>query len=134
MKDHVASHEVTSSYKKSLASKPKKRKLQEPQDAAQPKQPRLNSFHVYCRAFRETKKQQFPQLDMLGINQKLREDWHKLTPAEKETFKPSTEAVPDAITPSTTASTTPVTLPTPDSVVPAVPVAQPEAGQMTIAK
>ena len=134
MKDHVASHEVTTSYKKSLASKPKKRKPQESQDTAPPKQPRLNSFHVYCRAFRETKKQQFPQLDMLGINQKLREDWHKLTPAEKEAFKPSTETVPEVIAPSTTTSATPVSLPTPANEIPAVSVAHPEAGQMTIAK
>ena len=64
---------------------------------AQPIQPRLNSFKMYCRAFRETKKQQFSQLNMLGFNRKLWEDWHKLTPTEKVAFKPSTETVPEAI-------------------------------------
>ena len=132
MRDHVASHEVTSSYKKNLASKPKKRKAQEPEDNSQPKQPRLNSFHVYCRAFRENMKQQFPQLDMLGINQKLRDNWHKLTPAEKEAFKPVTEAVAVDVIPSVPPVIVPP--PTQDNIVPTVPVPQPEGGQMTIAK
>ena len=29
----------------------------------------------------------FPQLSMLGINQKLREHWHSLTQEEKNTYK-----------------------------------------------
>ena len=121
LKDHLESHDVTTSYKNGLVTKTKtkskKRKLTETQ--GDPVQPRLNSYLVYCRAFRETKKQQFPQLDMIGINQKLREDWHKLITAEKEAFKPTSTA--EEIAP---------TAPT----VPAPTRADIERGQMTILK
>ena len=57
---------------------------------------------------------------MIGINQKLSEDWHKLTPAEKEAFKPSSTAAQIA----PTAPTVPA---------PTVP-AEVGKGQMTILK
>ena len=76
LKDHIASHEMSSSYKNSLTSKSKKRKLNEANEANERsgKNPRLNSFIVFCRTFREAKKTEFPQLNMLAINAKLRED------------------------------------------------------------
>ena len=80
---------MSASYKNSLAlkSKGKKRKNQEEADNRGQKNPRLNSFQIFCRAFREAKKLQFPQLNMLGINEKLREDWHKLSQSEKDAYK-----------------------------------------------
>ena len=86
LKDHVASHEMSSSYKNSLTSKTKKRKLNEADERSK-KNPRLNSFIVFCKTFREAKKSEFPQLNMLVINAKLREDWHKLSQSEKDAFK-----------------------------------------------
>ena len=120
LKDHLESHDVTTSYKNGLVTKTKSKKRKLTETQGDPVQPRLNSFHVYCRAFREAKKQQFPQLDMIGINQKLSEDWHKLTPAEKEAFKPSSTAAQIA----PTAPTVPA---------PTVP-AEVGKGQMTILK
>ena len=86
LKDHIASHEMSSSYKNSLTSKTKKRKLNETDERSN-KNPRLNSFIVFCRTFREAKKHEFPQLNMLAINAKLREDWHKLSQSEKDAYK-----------------------------------------------
>ena len=120
LKDHLESHDVTTSYKNGLVTKTKSKKRKLTETQSDPVQPRLNSFHVYCRAFREAKKQQFPQLDMIGINQKLSEDWHKLTPAEKEAYKPSSTAAQIA----PTAPTVPA---------PTVP-AEVGKGQMTILK
>ena len=89
-KDHATSHEITDSYKNGLVAKTKGKKKKAATDPEAPDKPRLNSFHIYCRAFREAKKLEFPQLNMLGINSKLRDDWRNLSQTEKEAFKPNT--------------------------------------------
>ena len=51
----------------------------------------------------------FPNLNMLGINEKLRDDWRKLTQAEKAAYKPApTSALPVASVSTSTTSITEV--------------------------
>ena len=59
LKNHLESHELGAIYKLGLnKTKSKKRKQSESEDPAS-NQPRLNSFLVFCRTFREEKKQKF---------------------------------------------------------------------------
>lgn len=92
LREHMANHELTASYRSGLTkTTSKKRKQSSNPDGMEP-QPRLNSYHIFCRSFREAKKRMFPELNMLGINAKLREDWHSLTPTERAAYKPSANA------------------------------------------
>ena len=79
LKDHMESQSTSDSYRKRLSKSKSKKKPTDSTSSA----PRLNSFLVFCRAFREAKKKEFPQLNMIGINAILREDWYKLTDVEK---------------------------------------------------
>ena len=88
LKKHVESHTSSEKYRTGLASV-KSKKRAKPNNTV----PRLNSFHVFCKRFRETKKRENPTLNMLGINALLRDDWKKLTDAEKALYKPSNENV-----------------------------------------
>ena len=89
MKSHMDNHTVTENYRKGMNKvnpKEKKPKKGKPDSSSAP---RLNSYHVFCRAFREEKKRLFPQLDMIAINAILLEDWRKLSPEEKVAYKPN---------------------------------------------
>ena len=87
--NHVESHNLVDNYKNTLnGTKGKKRKQP---GSGEPKQIKLNSFVRFCQFFRKEKKRMFPNLSMLGINEKLREDWRKLTPEEKASFKEGQE-------------------------------------------
>ena len=68
------------------AKKSKAKKSKEPQTDQPTK---LNSYLLFCRAFRESKKQAFQTLNMMGINEKLRQHWHSLSPEEKAAYKTS---------------------------------------------
>ena len=83
LREHQASHELTENYKTGLnktAKKSKAKKSKEPQTNHPTK---LNSYLLFCWAFRESKKQAFPTLNMMGINEKLSQNWHSLSHEEK---------------------------------------------------
>ena len=99
---HMESHNASDNYRLGLTkSKAKKTKTPSTANAT----PRLNSFHVFCRAFREDKKKQFPQLNMLAINKLLRDDWHLLTDDQKAAYKPTNQSLPSESSSSTPVST-----------------------------
>ena len=100
LKNHLESHELGAIYKIGLNKTKSKKRKQSDSEAPASNQPRLNSFLVFCRTFREEKKQMFPQLDMLGINKKLREDWSLLSVAEKAEYKPTSFSTPVSANPS----------------------------------
>ena len=84
---HTASHSVADNYRLGLTkSKSKKTKTSLISDAP-PKN--LNGYHIFCREFREGKRNLFPQAKMIEINRLLRDDRHKLSPAEKAGYKPT---------------------------------------------
>ena len=84
---HTASHSVADNYRLGLTkSKSKKTKTSSTSDAP-PKN--LNGYHIFCREFREGKRNLFPRGKMIEINRLLRDDWHKLSPAEKAGYKPT---------------------------------------------
>ena len=90
LKAHMDHHQLSDKYRMGLdmpKTKPKKKKQAAASGDVTPA-PRLNSFHIFCRAFREEKRKQFPGLDMLGINKLLSQDWSKLTLEEKAAYKP----------------------------------------------
>ena len=109
LKNHLESHELGAIYKISLNKTKSKKRKQTDSEAPASIQPRLNSFLVFCRTFREEKKQMFPHLDMLEINKKLREDWSLLSVEEKAAYKPSSSSTanPTSVTPSLTLVLTP---------------------------
>ena len=84
LQGHLENHEMTSSYRNGLKENKNKKKT-----AASKNPVKLNSFILFCRNHREEKKKLFPQLNMLGINQKLREHWHSLSQEEKNGYKDS---------------------------------------------
>lgn len=97
LSNHMENHNLSANYRKGL-SKSKKSKATPTGSTQNP--PKLNSFIVFCRAFREEKKRLFPQMNMLEINKLLRDDWAKLSPDQKATYKitqPSTEVTLDAL-------------------------------------
>ena len=100
MKNHLESHELGDIYKTGLNKTKSKKRKQSDSEAPATHQPRLNSFLVFCRTFREEKKRMFPQLNMLGINQKLREDWNLLSVEDKAAYKPSLSTTAVSATPS----------------------------------
>ena len=93
-------------------TKSKSKKKKPTNESEEPPAPRLNSYLVFCRAFREEKKKEFPQLNMIGINAILREEWSKLTVQEKAAYKPkpasTLESAPSAT--NTPVPTTTITL------------------------
>ena len=88
MQGHIESHAMTKNYRKVLAEKAKKgkSKVEKKKNPVKP-----NSFILFCRRHREEKRRQYPQLNMLGVNEKLREHWHSLTQEEKDFYKDSGE-------------------------------------------
>ena len=110
LKIHMENHKISDNYRKGLTKSKSKKK---PSDSSLvPSAPRLNSYHIFCRAFREEKKKEFPELNMIGINALLREDWKQLTDNEKAAYKP-----PRASSPTPPAISTPSVSSVPTLVV-----------------
>ena len=65
--EHRESHQETASFK-AVLQKPISRGKKK--DSS--KNHVLNSYQVFCRQFRDSKKQMYPTLNMMGINEKLR--------------------------------------------------------------
>ena len=80
--EHRESHQETASFKAALQKPVSKGKKKDSS-----KSHVLNSYQVFCRAFLDSKKQMYPTLNMMGINEKLREHWHSLTLEEKAVYK-----------------------------------------------
>ena len=106
LKSHMESHNLSENYRKGLS---KSKKDKGSKVTASNAGPRLNSYHVFCRAFREEKQKEFPQFNMLAINAMLREEWHKLTKDEKAAYKPGSQS---AVEPNSTSSATALSNPT----------------------
>ena len=89
MESHMENHNMTENYRKGLTKTKKKSKKGNPETSSTSATSvsKLNSYQVFCRAFREEKRSLFPQFGMIQVNALLREDWHKLSPEEKATFK-----------------------------------------------
>ena len=117
MRGHMANHELTEHYKTGLNKPTKKTKTKNTNEAKGDQPTKLNSYQVFCRLFREEKKRLNPTLNMLGINEKLREHWHSLSPTEKAAYKTSNVMLPSAPpTPLPSDSPTVASLPLPTSV------------------
>ena len=104
LKAHMDHHKLSDHYRKGL-TKSKAKKKKPTNESEEPPAPRLNSYLVFCRTFREEKKREFPQLNMLGINAILREEWSKLTIQEKAAYKPPATSTPSAPAPTASTST-----------------------------
>ena len=101
LKNHMESHNMSENYRKGLS---KSKKDKNSKGTASNAGPRLNSYHIFCRAFREEKQKEFPQLNMLAINAMLREEWHKLTKDEKAAYKPAGQSTAEPTSASSTTS------------------------------
>ena len=108
---HMESHNASENYRLGL-TKSKSKKVKTPSTANAP--PRLNSFHIFCRAFREDKKKQFPQLNMIAINKLLRDDWHLLSDDQKAAYRPTKQSTSSSEA-SSSASTVAASMPTSSS-------------------
>ena len=54
------------------------------------KAPKINSWIIFCRVFREEKRRMFSKLGMMGINEKLQDDWNLLSPEVKGCLQKNT--------------------------------------------
>ena len=82
MVEHRESHQETVSFKAVLQ---KPISIGKKKDSS--KNHVLNSYQVFFRKFRDSKKQMYPTLNKMGINEKLREHWHSLKVIEKSIYK-----------------------------------------------